>query len=59
MDINANTEIWQFFSKFDKNGMIDNLSFEDFQRTISVTPNQFNDYFIIAGVENYMIYTEE
>ena len=55
MDINANNEIWQFLSKFDKKGMIDNLDFEDFQRTISVTPNPFNDYFIIEGVENDLI----
>ena len=55
MDINANNEIWQFLSKFDKKGMIDNLNFEDFQRTISVTPNPFNDYFIIEGVENDLI----
>ena len=55
MDINANNEIWQFLSKFDKNGMIDNLNFKDFQRTISVTPNPFNDYFIIEGVENDLI----
>ena len=55
MDINANNEIWQFLSKFDKKGMIDNLDFEDFQRTISVTPNPFNNYFIIEGVENDFI----
>ena len=55
MDINANNEIWQFLSKFDKKGMIDNLNFKDFQRTISVTPNPFNDYFIIEGVENDLI----
>ena len=55
MDINANNEIWQFLSKFDKKGMIDNLNFEDFQKTISVTPNPFNDYFIIEGVENDLI----
>lgn len=55
MDINANNEIWQFLSKFDKKGMIDNLNFEDLQRTISVTPNPFNDYFIIEGVENNLI----
>ena len=55
MDINANNEIWQFLSKFDKKGMIDNLNFEDFQRTISVTPNPFNNYFIIEGVENNFI----
>ena len=55
MDINANNEIWQFLSKFDKKGMIDNLNFEDFQRTISVTPNPFNNYFIIEGVENDFI----
>jgi len=55
MDINANNEIWKFLSKFDKKGMIDNLNFEDFQKTISVTPNPFNDYFIIGGVENDLI----
>ena len=55
MDINANNEIWQFLSKFDKKGMIDNLDFEDFQKTISVTPNPFNNYFIIEGVENGLI----
>ena len=55
MDINANNEIWKFLSKFDKKGMIDNLNFEDFQKTISVTPNPFNDYFIIDGVENDLI----
>ena len=35
--------------------MIDNLNFKDFQRTISVTPNPFNNYFIIEGVENDLI----
>ncbi len=52
MDINANVEIWQFLSKFDKNGMIDNLNFKDFQIPVSVTPNPFNNYFKIEGVEN-------
>ena len=32
--------------------MIDNLNFEDFQRTISVSPNPFNNYFKIEGAEN-------
>ncbi len=55
MDINANNEIWQFLSKFNKYGMIDNLIFEDFQSSISVTPNPFNDYFKIDGVEDDLI----
>lgn len=55
MDINANNEIWQFLSKFDKNGMIDNLNFEDFHSDITVTPNPFNDYLIIEGINNNLI----
>ena len=55
MDVNANNEIWQFLSKFDKNGMIDTLNIEDLQIPISVIPNPFNDYFIIEGAENELI----
>ena len=55
MDVNANNEIWQFLSKFDKNGMIDTLNIEELQMPISVIPNPFNDYFIIEGAENELI----
>ena len=52
MDINANIEIWQFLSKFDKNGMIDNFNFDEIQSSVSVSPNPFNNYFKIEGAEN-------
>ena len=52
MDINANIEIWQFLSKFDKNGMIDNFNFDEIQISVSVSPNPFNNYFKIEGAEN-------
>ena len=55
MDVNANNEIWQFLSKFDKNGMIDTLNIEDLEIPISVIPNPFNDHFIIEGAENELI----
>ena len=55
MDIDANNEIWQFLSKFDKNGMINNLNIEDFQKSVLVTPNPFNNFFKVKGVENDLI----
>ena len=55
MDIEANNEIWQFLSKFDKNGMINNLNIEDFHKSVLVTPNPFNNFFKVKGVENDLI----
>jgi len=55
MDIDANNEIWQFLSKFDKNGMINNLNIDDFKKSVLITPNPFNNFFKVKGIENELI----
>ena len=56
MDINANDEIWEFLSKFNKNGMIGNLNLFDEKKSISISPNPFDSYVRIEGIDNELLH---
>jgi hypothetical protein len=52
MDIDGNEEIWNFLSKFDKNGLINSLSVSEVAAPIKIYPNPFDEYLNIENLKN-------
>ena len=55
MDIDGNEEIWNFLSKFDKNGLINSLSVNEVMETIKIYPNPFDQYLNIENLKNDLL----
>ena len=55
MDIDGNEEIWNFLSKFDKNGLINSLSVNEVMETIKIYPNPFDQYLNIENIKNDLL----
>ena len=55
MDIDGNEEIWNFLSKFDKNGLINSLSVNEVTETIKIYPNPFDKYLNIENLKNDLL----
>jgi polyhydroxybutyrate depolymerase len=47
MDIIANEEIWNFLSRFNKSGILNNINY--YNNVITVTPNPFNSFINFYG----------
>ena len=55
MDIDGNEEIWNFLSKFDKNGLINSLSVNEVMETKKIYPNPFDQYLNIENIKNDLL----
>ena len=56
MDIDGNEEIWNFLSKFDKNGLISSLSISEVAAPIKIYPNPFDEYLNIENLKNGILF---
>ena len=52
MDIDGNEEIWNFLSRFDKNGLISSLSVSEVTAPIKIYPNPANDLIKVKSLYN-------
>ena len=49
MDINASSEVWKFFAKYDINGLLSNEEFSNHRTLFKVFPNPSNSIFTIEN----------